>query len=359
MATNEYIPTLTHATERDIDLLLVEEIYSNRNFLEWLTNLAGININIESWQVKHSQRRTQSRREMDIFIDIRADGNRKIALLIENKLDASEQPDQAESYRDELANLSSKYHQSRMIIVCPEGYKQKNFEFVSKFDVFLSYEKISAWYLQAQKKASADVYLRFKLRSELFDQAVNKYRRGYTAIPNKVIGTFNAQYVSLLREMAPEIIPGNSMLQKANPNDSSSMIFDQDRTLSFLPLELRPRRFAHELGRGLDYRANYVAVVFPGWGLAYPQMKDQLVEDTVTIGALFYAGRPNKNRPYPGLRMYFPTEPVDSLKGFEEQREAIVDGINEAKVLRKWLQQNQAVLQRWKSVCEKIIGLHK
>ena len=64
-----YIPTLSHATERDIDLLLVEELFANFEFVTWVAAQAGFEGAIASWDVKHSKRRTRSRREIDIFVE--------------------------------------------------------------------------------------------------------------------------------------------------------------------------------------------------------------------------------------------------------------------------------------------------
>lgn len=90
MIDDEFIPTLSHATERDIDLLLVEELFSSNDFATWIAGHAGISQQIVACDVKHSKRRTRSRREIDIFVEVdHSDGTRS-ALLIENKLDASE-----------------------------------------------------------------------------------------------------------------------------------------------------------------------------------------------------------------------------------------------------------------------------
>ena len=173
-----FIPTLSHATERDIDLLLVEELYSTRDFVFWMAAQTGFSKGIVSWEVKHSKRRTRSRREIDIFVEIDyVDGTRG-ALLIENKIDASEQPDQAESYREELAVLASGYDLAVMIIVCPEGYRDKNLDFTSKFDVTVTYEMIRDWFAKAEAEAGDELVLRFRLRTELIDQAIHKHRRG-------------------------------------------------------------------------------------------------------------------------------------------------------------------------------------
>ena len=64
-----FIPTLTHATERDIDLLLVEELYASPAFVGWIAAQGGVLGQVETSTVLHSKRRTRSQRESDIFVD--------------------------------------------------------------------------------------------------------------------------------------------------------------------------------------------------------------------------------------------------------------------------------------------------
>lgn len=353
MNDETFIPTLTHATERDIDLLLVEEFYSSKDFVVWMAAQAGLSKPILMWDVKHSQRRTRSRREIDIFIDIQHVDQTRTALLIENKIDASEQPDQAESYREELDILAPGFGSSAMIIVCPEGYRSQHSQFTSKFDVCVTYQDIQNWFVQEEQEAGHELALRYRFRAELFDQAVHKHRRGYTPIPDIVVGDFNAKYVKMLAELAPEIFPGNSMLKPANPRESTSMIFDQNKSLQELPAAIRPSRFAHELGRGSERRANYVAVTFAGWGAALSAIHDMLRLDTANIGASFTAKKPNKNRPNPGLVMSLATAPVDNQGSFSDQQDLLADGIEKVKFLRRWLIDNQAILTKWKDAVER------
>ena len=349
---DDFIPTLSHATERDIDLLLVEELQSSLDFVVWMASQAGLSKEISSWDVKHSKRRTRSRREIDIFVEIVHSDGTQTALLIENKLDAGEQPDQAESYREELDTIDGSYSRTAMAIVCPEAYASQHNDFVGKFDAVVTYEAIGDYFREAQDEAGSAVVLRYAFRAEILDQAVHKHRRGYTAIPDHIVGDFNAKYVALLAEVAPEIRPGPSMLKPANPRESTSMIFDQNATLRDLPEALRPRRFAHELGRGSDRRANYVAVTFAGWGAALSSTKERLVADSIELGATFSAKRPTKVRPNPGLVMALATEPVDNQGDFDAQRDKLKDGITTAALLRRWLLSNKNVLASWQRLVE-------
>ena len=188
---------------------------------------------------------------------------------------------------------------------------------------------------------------RMQFRRDLLEQAVGKHRRGYVAIPNLVVGDFNALYVELLSSVAPEIKPGKSMLKEANPDESTSMIFDHNISLGVLPKHLRPRRFAHELGRDLERRANYVAVTFAGWGTRLQELKPILESDAAELAARFAAKSPTKIRPNPGLVMFIETEPVDNQGDFEAQKDALIAGVQQAEKLRRWLIGNQEKLEQW------------
>ena len=74
-----------------------------------------------------------------------------------------------------------------MIIVCPEAYSSQQSAFTTKFDATITYEMIGAFFGEMTAEAGDDLVMRYQLRRELFDQAIHKHRRGYTAIPDKVV----------------------------------------------------------------------------------------------------------------------------------------------------------------------------
>lgn len=349
--TDEYIPTLSHATERDIDLLLVEELFASSNFVSWMLGRAKLPSQVCSWKVLHSKRRTRSRREIDIYLEADTSEGERVALLVENKLDATEQPDQAESYREELDAIADHFLHRAVVIVCPQAYAEQHRNFISKFDACVSYEALTKFFGDRAGMEEPEG-ARMRFRADIIEQAITKGRRGYIPVPNPVIGTFNESYVRLLDELAPEIAPGPSMLKPANPDESVSMIYDANRSLEFLPADIRPSRFAHELGKGTDTRANYVAVVFPGWGQALPGLREEFERDTAAVGATFSAKAPTKVRPRPGLVMSWQTEPVNNQASFDEQRDVIARGIETARALRSWLKENEPTLLRWKRLVE-------
>ncbi|MBB3982840.1 hypothetical protein GGR44_002520 [Sphingobium fontiphilum] len=350
--SEEFIPTLTHATERDIDLLIVEELYASDHFVGWIAQRAGIQGKISSSVVLHSKRRTRNRREIDIFCELKINDGSEAAILIENKLDALEQRDQAESYREELAVHANKYANQAMLIICPAAYVAQHRVFTGKFDATVTYEEL-AQYFRSREEMSDEQSRRYRFRRELIEQAINKARRGYEPVPNQVIGDFNAMYCSMLEQAAPEIIPGPSMRKPANPDESVSMIFDAAASFASLPSDLRPRRFAHELGKGQSHRANYVAVTFANWGPALSALRELFQADAQDIGATFATKPPSKRTPQPGLVMSCPTPAADNQTDFAEQTAVILAGMTAADTLRRWLLDNQNILRKWKAAVEK------
>ncbi len=359
--SEEFIPTLTHATERDIDLLLVEELFASAAFVDWMAQRAGVTQRVIKARVLHSKRRTKNRREIDIFLDLLIGEKERCALLIENKLDASEQPDQAESYRDELARLAPDYPGARMMIVCPKAYASEHDEFTRKFDAIVTYEELALYFDEATRlcanydlacRLADEASARAQFRHDILHQAIYKHRRGNTPIPNELVGDFNARYVALLAKIAPDISPGKSMLKPANPDESTSMIFDHLASLTGLPPDLLPTRFAHELGRGQVHRANYVAVTFGGWGRALPILKEVIERDLVALNVTVSAKSPTKARPNPGLTVACPTPPVDNQKDFAQQERLLITGMQQATTLRDWLSNNILAVRNWKMLAD-------
>lgn len=328
--------------------MLVEELESSSYLIHWFLEYIGCKEKIKSSKVLHSKRRTLNRREIDIHLEIYTFSNDKpIVLLIENKLDANEQPDQAESYNEEAYIIKNDCNLVATILICPDDYRNIHSGFASKFGFVICYEEIINALKKRILELDGELKNRVLFRIKLLEQGLYKYRRGYMPVPNKVIGEFNKRYVLLLAKLAPQITAGESMLKPANPNESVSMIFDHNKSLSFLPENIRPSRFAIEFGKNDKNRANYVAVVFKGWGNYFEEIKEQLYLDTIDYGFEFAAKKPNKSRPNSGLVMSIETYPIDNQDDFENQKHYLEMGIKAALRLRSWLFNNQDKLQKW------------
>ena len=86
--------------ERDVDLLLLEELVASRPFFEWFLGRVGISPSAELIAVARSV--TTSNGESDLELTIKLD-DRIRKILVENKIDSIFQPRQADRYCERAA----------------------------------------------------------------------------------------------------------------------------------------------------------------------------------------------------------------------------------------------------------------
>src|ERR1700693_2158188 len=85
---------LQRVDERDIDLLLMEEFHVSPDFVTWFCERVGLK-DIEFGGAWHSL--TDEDGETDVLLRVRS-GDTRMAVLIENKIAAPEQPEQDARY---------------------------------------------------------------------------------------------------------------------------------------------------------------------------------------------------------------------------------------------------------------------
>lgn len=131
--------------ERDIDLLLIEELNVNRDFCSFFVqNLFEDSSNIIEAKALHSVVNPQFG-ETDILFFYKTDKSSN-AILIENKIDANAQPEQAERYKIRATAIQKEYHcDTRTCIVAPHNYLINNSE-AQKYQNQISYETIREYF---------------------------------------------------------------------------------------------------------------------------------------------------------------------------------------------------------------------
>lgn len=338
------IATLTHATERDVDLLLVEEFKCSPDFVRWfagkVASAVGKSIKVAGSAVSHSRRRTYNRREIDIALELRDSRGRSIHLLIENKLDTSEQFEQAESYRSEVQLLvqSPKTAAAYTILVCPRAYAKQHGKFASKFDAGVSYEEISQ-FLGERIDSSGELMARLEHKRELLEQATTKARRGYQAVPLPAIEQFNAKYVALAKQVCPELKPGPSMLKEGRPGESKTMVFAPEclPDWDFLP----QMRIVHQLREG---NAN---VNFYGWGDHFTHLAAVVGADLMGTPYRLVPTMNKRAGGKSGMMIVMETPSIDNIAGFDAQRALIEEGIEATGRLRAWVWSSRDVIRKW------------
>src|SRR4051812_10323813 len=111
-----------NAQERDIDLMLLEEMHCDPEFVSWIAKFAGIrdaSLHLAHHSVYCGNGETDVLAQMDT-----PDG--RVALMIEDKIGAEMQPRQAERYRERGTALCAdgllKYF--RTLLCAPQSYLQ-------------------------------------------------------------------------------------------------------------------------------------------------------------------------------------------------------------------------------------------
>jgi hypothetical protein len=339
--------TLTHATERDVDLLLVEELKCSSAFINWLVDRVSTDVGKAFvWQyssVTHSKRRLHSRREIDITLELECEDGPTI-FLVENKLDTAPQPRQAESYLEEAVALVTDCdaQAAYTVLVAPEAYFVSASEFAAKFNSNISYEEVSKFIGNQSNRETGELSVRLKHKQALLDQAITKARRGYEVVPMVEIDAFNAKYVSLLRDYGVSLEPGPSMLKEGRPGESHTIIFATTALPKwpFLP----QTRLVHQLREG---NAN---INFYGWGRFFTILASVIAAD---LHDTPYRPVPTVNKRVggkSGLMLVVDTPPIDNLKSFEEQRDQILQGARITAALRDWFVSNETAIERWATV---------
>jgi hypothetical protein len=201
--------TLESVSERDVDLLLIEELKCSLRFRGWfLSRLASALERppwrrLSSFQVRHSVSGIHKPAgETDVEVSFTAAGSR-VLVLIENKLDAPFQSDQALRYARRAESLVKQNMccEALTLLFAPSGYIGSA-PSREEFNAVLSYEDVTE-YLKKRSLVSGELGLRQRHRMELMEQAIWRWRRGYTAVPDAAMTKFWAEYYSLARAEAP------------------------------------------------------------------------------------------------------------------------------------------------------------
>ncbi|QDU72628.1 PD-(D/E)XK nuclease family protein [Mucisphaera calidilacus] len=184
--------------ERDIDLLLLEELAASQDFLQWFvqrtTRLHGT---CELLRIGRSI--TQSNGESDLELLLRFEHGDKHKILIENKVDASFQKDQAARYAERSANYLDRdeLRTCTTVLIAPDDYLAGCSE--TEFDETLSYESIVDWL------ENNDPSLRTAYKVYLLKTAIEKAHVGYNMIEDQSVTKFWKGYWQVASRVTPEL----------------------------------------------------------------------------------------------------------------------------------------------------------
>ena len=308
--------SVSSVSERDVDLLLLEEFIASERFGSWFVGEA-IN-DPPSINTCLSARRsvTQSNGESDLELLFQVEDGSTLLVMIENKVGAGFQPLQAERYRSRSENylLRGDCGQVLTIITAPEYYFGGSYS-CKGFDGRVSYEAIMRWFTGSDTIGARRAYKEAVLRA-----AIDKSSLGYQPVEDAVATKFWRDYWEIVRDTASEL----RMPEPGVKTAGSTFI-------SFKPAGLPAGAdIVHKLTGTKGAATGFVDIQFPGMGaltLELTSVLQGLLEDGMSVV------RASKSA---AIRIIVPT--VDPNREAAEQLEAIREGVTAAQRLLGWYQ---------------------
>jgi hypothetical protein len=189
-------------TERDIDLLLVEELRSSPTFRIWWLTQVGYETPAqhELIDVRHSVI-DASKGESDLIVRVRGGDGRRCAVMIEDKVSANAQPDQARRYRDR-GEYGTPLEWDRYITVmtAPRSYLSAQPE-ARGYDAQISHEAIRSWFECNSTLEPA----RATYKMELLSRSITRRIGIYVPVKDSEVTTFRIGYQEIAAREFPDL----------------------------------------------------------------------------------------------------------------------------------------------------------
>lgn len=184
--------------ERDMDLLFLEAFASEPEFVQLVleeTPYAGKKISVLDAQLSRTE---LDLGESDITVILEIEGKR-IALLIEDKIDAIAMPNQYGRYklRGQKGIEKGEWQAFEIFIFCPKKYLQSNTE-SKKYDYPIFYEKFKNYFDTKGDPLS-------RVRSQQITQAISKSKKPPEANVDKEANAYFNQYLLFQQEHYPTL----------------------------------------------------------------------------------------------------------------------------------------------------------
>lgn len=293
-----YTQKVESIQERDIDLLLLEELYADTAFLDWMINKLQLP-RLSTFKGAWRSISDYGLGETDILISYQSEKD-GIYILLENKLDASFQAEQHNRYIQRSARYvdEGKCDIAVEVLVAPEGYCTNQ----NDFSKCITYEDISAWF-----SAAGDARSSFK--SELLQIAVEKLRRGYSPTNSEVVQQFWHSYWCLQNELLPEF---RMKEPKVVPVNSDWPVLAVDALPNI--------KFYHKWKQG------NVDATFTGLTEAQVNDLEEQCSEPFVVA-----------RHHSSCSVRLKSLQIDRLGSFEPQKEAITMGLYHMRALKEYL----------------------
>jgi len=193
--TLDEFPVVIAVQERDIDLLLLEQLHASQAFAQWWCSQLGL-VDATFDGAWHSVHNADG--ETDVLLRVRV-GSERVGVLIENKVAAAEQHEQDLRYhRRGVQGIKDAWFDRYITCMCaPQAYLDGLAE-DSQYLGRIAYEQIAAWFAEQSDAHSA-------WRKRVMDEAVQQGRRGYMKVVNEAVTAFHRDYYAHLCHTHPTL----------------------------------------------------------------------------------------------------------------------------------------------------------
>lgn len=190
-------------TERDIDLLVLEEFHVNPGFTAWFARQCLPSVQtIEFIGAWHSLVDSVYG-ESDLTLIVKAD-NCAAAILIEDKIDAITMPEQANRYkrRGNKGVADGKWESFTTCMIAPKRYLE-HLPPEEKYETYLSYETLADWFMSSDSVILTPQ--RCEYRAKFITSAIEKQRRTETVPRDPLVEEFLNHYCEFVRDKYPAL----------------------------------------------------------------------------------------------------------------------------------------------------------
>jgi hypothetical protein len=188
--------TLPRLYERDIDVLLQEELIFNQTLRAVFATALSLNDQLRVHQCRLSV--VDVTGETDLIAEF-SSGTAKGKILVENKIDAAFQPLQPQRYRDRVETIKQQGYSCYCILIAPSSYLRSNPEGISYLHGTVSYEDLAS-------AIGAESTPRANHRAALVMRAVEQAKKSYILMPAENVSAFWDRVYQIACDEFPELM---------------------------------------------------------------------------------------------------------------------------------------------------------
>lgn len=287
--------------ERDIDLYIINKFINDSKFKELFLG----KINCQNYHVcKCLHSFSDEDGESDITIILEND-NRKIGLLIEDKINAIAMPKQYERYilRAEKQKHEGLFDNYYIFIIAPKTYIDSNNE-AQKYDNKISYEEILDY-------ISGDVYGESLIKKAI-KKVIEEKKKGYAVVENKLVTLFWEKYYEIVENKFSDL--KLNIIEGPRGSDANWPIFST---------QIKKVKILHKADRG------FVDLTFRRVSQYYFEVYDivkSVLKENMTL---------QKTAKSLAIRIYVPE--IDFKKDFKEQEENVIKCLEVVRELQEFM----------------------